>query len=60
MLFAIGFHVVDPKCSSYQAKDLICFSGDCHEWSIQLRLQEKTIPRSLRLESCLIGFPLTV
>jgi len=25
-----GFYAVDPKCSSYQAEDLICFSGDCH------------------------------
>ena len=28
MLFS--FYAIDPKCSSYQAEDLICFGGDCH------------------------------
>ena len=28
MLFS--FYAIDPKCLSYQAKDLICFGGDYH------------------------------
>ena len=39
MLFS--FYAVDPKCSSSQAQNLICFNGDCHVVAVQLRLQEK-------------------